>query len=292
MSSSPQDAGTQSASSAAAQAAASTQAANAATAQTNANNQQSTLFGTYNPATNTYTGGTESANLSPSSMTTNGLTGSFASLYGTQAQQQAQAAQQGVSTSLEEAASRGLGKTPAGYTADQARQAYQQQAENNSTNYSTDFGNQNAQQVSLYNNANQMLANSANQNQNSATANNSGAAGTNTSLYGTASQQVASPLGAVLGATGTLGAAAIGKIPCWIAAELFGGWMEPRTRLVRAWMCSEGPKSRIGRLVLRVYRKFGERVAAKVRTSAALRAFFLPVFEEALGRAMAWQGAA
>jgi hypothetical protein len=207
VSSSAQDKGTQTAASTAAQSAASTQATNAAVAQNTAQNQTSTLFGTYDPTTNKYTGGTESANLSPTALNANGLSGSYASLYKTQADQTAQGAKEAVGTSLQNAASHGMGATPAGYTADMERKAYQDQAGQNSTNYSTDFGNQNAQNVSLYNNANQMLANSANQNQNSATANNSGAAGTNTSLYGTASQQVQSPWAAVLGTVGTLAGA-------------------------------------------------------------------------------------
>lgn len=292
MSSGPQDSTTQKAASASAEQATATQTANATAAETTANNQVSTLFGTYNPATNQYTGGTQSPYLNPSSMDTKDLSGSYASLYKTQADQQAAAAKQGVATSLQAAASRGMGATPAGYSADQARQAYQQQAQNNSANYSNDFGNQHAEQVSLYGNANQMLANSANQNQNSATSNNSNAAGTSTSLYNTASQQKQSPLGAILGAGATLGGAAIAKVPCWIVAEIFGGWTAPRTQLVREWLLLEASKSRVGRMLLALYRRYGERTAARIRTSKPLRAFFTPLCEEALCRAMAWKAAA
>jgi hypothetical protein len=213
MSSSPQDSATQKAATASTQATTQVQSANAAAAQTTANNQVKTLFGSYNPATNQYTGGTESANLSPSSMDTKDLSGSYASLYKTQADQQAAAATRGVSTSLENAASHGMGATPAGYTADQQRQAYQTQAGNNSSNYSTDFGGQHAEQVSLYNNANTMMANSANQNQNSATSNNANSAGTGASLYGTASQQVANPWMNAAGAVAGLGSAASKFMP-------------------------------------------------------------------------------
>jgi hypothetical protein len=213
MSSSPQDSATQKASAAATQATTATQNANATAAQTTANNQVKTLFGTYNPATNQYTGGNESTYLNPSSMDTKDLSGSYASLYKTQADQQAKAAQDGVSTSLENAASHGMGATPAGYAADQARQAYQTAAQNNSANYSNDFGNQHAEQVSLYNNANTMMANSANQNQNSATSNNSNANSADTSLYGTASQQVANPWATAAGAVAGLGTAASKFMP-------------------------------------------------------------------------------
>ena len=292
MGSSPQDANTQKAASASAEAASATQQQNAAAAEQRANDQVTTLFGTYNPSTNQYTGGTQSQYLNPSSMDTKDLSGSYASLYKTQADQQAKAAQEGVATSLQNAASHGMGETPAGYTADQARQAYQTQAQNNSSNYANDFGAQHQEQVSLFNNANNMLATSANQNQNSATSNNADAAGTSTSLYGTASQQKQSPLGAVLGATATLGSAAIGKIPCWIVAEIFGGWTEPRTMLVREWLLAEAPKSNAGRILLAMYRKFGKRVAARIRISTPLRAFFTPLCEEALCRATAWKAAA
>lgn len=295
MSSHAQDQKTQTAASTEAQNASATQAANAAAAQKTANNEISTMFGTYNPDTNQYTGGTESANLSPSSMDTKGLTGSYASLYKTQADQQAKAAQDGVSTSLQNAASRGMGATPAGYTADQERQAYQQQAGNNSANYSNDFGNQHNEQVSLYQNANNMLANSANQNQNSATANNSGAAGTSTSLYSTSSQQQANPWATAAGSLAGLGSAASGfmpKTPCYIAAEIFGGWTEPRTMLVREWLLATAPRTKIGRTLLALYRKFGERIAAKIRVSNPLRVIFTQVCDEALGHATAWKAAA
>lgn len=208
MASKPQDAATQTAASTAAQQASATQAANAATAQTNSNNQQSTLFGTYNPATNSYSGGTESAALSPSSENTTGLTGSYANLYGTQANTTAQGAQNAVSTAEQNAASHGMGQTPAGYTADQQRQAFQAQAGQNATNYSTDFGAQHQEAVNAYNTANGLLAGTQAQNQSSATANNAGAAGTNTSLYGTASQQVPTAVGSILGAAGGLAGAA------------------------------------------------------------------------------------
>lgn len=291
MASQPQDAATQTAASTGAQGAASTASTNAAGAQTTANNEISTLFGTYNPATNQYTGGTESQYLNPSSMTTNGLSGSFANLYNTQANENATGANNAVQTSQMNADSNGMGATPNGYTADQVRQAYQAQAQNNATNYSTDFGNQNAQQVSLYNNANQMLANSANQNQSSATANNSTAAGTDTSLYGTASQQTPTALGTALGTVGTLaGAAATAYKGCWVAAEIFGGWHEPRTELVREWLFDDFAKRSIGRVICDLYLRHGERVAQSIRAHRSLRWIFTKVCDAALEQAVrSWE---
>lgn len=292
MGSQPQDQATQTAASAGAQSAASVASQNAATAQNNANSQISTLFGTYNPSTNQYTGGTESQYLNPSSMTTNGLTGSFANLYNTQANTNATGANNSVKTAQMNADSNGMGATPNGYTADQVRQAYQEQAQNNATNYSTDFGNQNTQQVNLYDQANTMLANSANQNQNSATANNNTAAGTNTSLYSTASTPVPTALGTVLGTVGTLagaGASAYatsqGKPGCWVAAEIFGGWHEPRTELVREWLFEDFSRLGIGRVICDLYMRHGERVAESIRAHRWLRWIFTKVCNAALEQA-------
>lgn len=280
MASQPQDAATQTASSQAAQQASATQAANAATAQTNSNNQQTSLFGTYNPATNTYSGGSESAALNPASENTTGLTGSYANEYGTQANTTAQGAKNAVSTSLAEGNSRGQGIVPIGYQADQARQAYQTQAGQNATNYATDFGAQHQEAVNAYNTANGLLANTQTQNQNSATANNAGAAGTNTSLYGTASQQTPTALGTVLGTAGTLAGAA-GNAFCWIAAEIFGGWHEPRTIAVREWLM----QNFADHWLLSLYRKYGERTAKAIRRHRSLRWIFTGLCSLALRQA-------
>jgi hypothetical protein len=281
----PTDATTQTAASQAAQQASATQAANAATAQTNSNNQETSLFGTYNPATGTYSGGSESAALSPSSEDTTGLTGSYSNLYNTQANTTAQGAQNSVSTAEQNAASHGMGKSPAGYTADQQRQAYQTQAGQNATNYSTDFGAQHQEAVNAYNTANGLLATSQNNNQNSATANNANAAGTNTSLYGTASQQVPTALGTALStvtglAGGAAGGSAITKY-CWIAAEIYGGWHEPRTIAIRQWLHENFD----GHWLLDLYIRFGERIAETVRHRRSVRWLFTRIFNQFLRQA-------
>jgi hypothetical protein len=183
MGTSAQDKSTQKVASSGAESAAATQAANAGTAQTSSTNQQNSLFGAYDPSSNTYSGGSESPFLSPTSLDTTGLTGSYQNLYTNQANQQAQAVHHG------------MGQTPAGYGADQERQAYQTQATNNGTNYANAFTGQHNEAVDQYQKANAMLGQTQAQNQGSATANNSGAAGTNSSLYGTASQQKQNALG-------------------------------------------------------------------------------------------------
>lgn len=289
MSSQPQDASTQASSSAAAEQASATQAANAATAQTNSNNQLSTLFGTYNPTTNTYSGGTESQFLNPNSMNTTGLTGSFSNAYNNEANQTAQTAQNAVSTSQQNAADHGMGASPAGYTADQQRQAYQTQAATNGNNYSNLFGAQNTQAVNQYNTANSLLSNSQMNNQSSATANNSGAAGTNTSLYGTASQQVPSALSTALtgvaGLAGGAGSIITGVNSCWVAAEVFDGWDDPRTIDVRGWIFGKFAQSWYGKLIASLYLRAGERTAAAIRRFPVLRVAFLPIFNAALKQA-------
>lgn len=293
MSSQPQDSTTQAAASTAAQNASATQSANAATAQTNSNNQQSSLFGTYDPSTNSYSGGTESAALNPSSLTQTGLTGSYANEYNNQANQQATAAQQAVGTTMQNLNSRGMGATPAGFAADQQRQAYQTQAANNGNNYAADFGAQNTAAINAYNTANGLLSSTQQANQNSATTNNADAAGTNTSLYGTASQQTPTAIGSVLGAAGGLAnaGASIYKTAttpatgCWVAAEIFGGWNEPRTNLVRDYIFGDFRNSWLGCLLSDLYLEYGERMAKGIKRHRSLRWIFTRICNLALRQA-------
>lgn len=88
-----------------------------------------------------------------------------------------------------------------------------------------------------------------------------------------------------------IGKAASGfpSLGCWIAAELYGGWDDPRTELVRAWLWTKFSKSRIGSAVMALYMRFGERVAAMIRNNGPLRAFFSVLFNQALKKATAWR---
>lgn len=209
MSSSPQDAATQKQASTGAQQQDATLDANAAKNQAFADQSRSSLFGTYNPATNTYTGGSESQFLDPSALNTTGLTGAYSNLYNSQANTTAKGAQDAVSSTLQNLNSRGMGKTPAGFAADQQRKAFQDQAAQNSTNYATDFGNQHQEAVNQYTNANQMLSNNSTGAGTMSLQGNTNAANNYSGLYGTASQQKQSPWGAVLGgAAGLAGAGA------------------------------------------------------------------------------------
>jgi len=59
---------------------------------------------------------------------------------------------------------------------------------------------------------------------------------------------------------------------------------------VREWLQAQTGVA--GRITRALYLRFGERMAARIRTSNPLRAFFTPLFEEALYRATAWKAAA
>jgi len=198
---------TQDSSSAAAQQASATQARNAATAQTNANNMNTSLYGTYDPKTNSYSGGSESGFLDPSKLNQTGLSGTYLQQYNNAANQVANNTNNAVGSTFRDMASRGMGATPAGFGADQERKAYQTEAGQLGTLYGGETDQQLTDATNNYWNATNNLNNSANTNQASATANNAGAAGTNTSLYNTASQQVASPWATALGDVAQLGGA-------------------------------------------------------------------------------------
>lgn len=282
MASKPQDQQTQTAASAGATANDATLDANAAANQKFADQSRSTLFGSYNPQTNQYSGGTESQFLNPSSLNTTSLTGPYANAYNTEANTNAQAAKNAVSTSEQNQAAHGMGATPAGYNANQQREAYQDQAQNNAANYSGLFGQQHNEALNQYQNANSMLSNNSTGASSLSLQGNTNAAGNYNGLYGTASQQTPTALGTVLGTVGTLAGAAgqafSGKVPCWCAAEVFGGWHEPRTVIVRRWLQENFAGTRLYNL----YAQYGERWAAVMRRHRSVRWFFTRLFNHFL----------
>ena len=110
------------------------------------------------------------------------------------------------------------------------------------------------------------------------------------------SQANFAPWGALAGAAGSvLGGAVSGGMsnlgkgvgffgqnaPCWIAAEIYGGWDEPRTVLVRQWLL----KNFTGHWLLNLYARYGERVAAMVRKYKPVRWFFTRIFNGFLRQA-------
>lgn len=208
MSTNAQDKATQKAASTGAQASDAVLTDNARKNQQFADTSRSTLFGTYNPATNAYSGGSQSQYLDPNSQNTTNLSGSYQNEYNQLANQTAQGAQQSVGTSMQNLASRGMGASPAGFAADQQRQAYQTQAGQNGQNFSGLFGQQHQEAVNNFQNANNMLNSNSTGAQNLSMQGNSDAASNYQGLYGTASQQKQGVGGALLGAAAGLGGAA------------------------------------------------------------------------------------
>lgn len=109
------------------------------------------------------------------------------------------------------------------------------------------------------------------------------ASANNKSFMDTLGSSFASGLGNVLS-----GNASAGK-GCWIAAELYGGWTEPRTVLVRGWLNGQFSERPIGAAVMALYLKYGQRVAAAIRRWPVLRRVFQPLFDRALKQAQKGQ---
>lgn len=280
-----QDAGTQTAASSGAQGSDQTLNAIAKQNQGFTNNTRQAQFGTYNPSTNSYSGGTVSQFLNPNNLNPNNLSGSFQAAYNQSKNQNAQGANNAVQTTEQNMASRGMGKSPAGFGANQEREAYQTAANNNGQTFSNLLTRQQQQALNNYWSANNLLNSNASQTANLSVQGNQAAAGNYASLYGTASQQTQSPLGSILGAAAGVGGAAITKY-CWIAAELYDGWDDPRTDLVRNWLSEHFSTSKIGGMIVKLYARFGERVAEIIKTNRPLRAVMRRVFNAALFRAV------
>jgi len=84
-----------------------------------------------------------------------------------------------------------------------------------------------------------------------------------------------------IGAVGQIGGGWAGggfKTPCWVAAELYGGWEDPRTHLVRNWIFGDFSKSYFGRMMAKLYLRFGERLAARIKTDWVSRWIMQKVF--------------
>jgi len=73
--------------------------------------------------------------------------------------------------------------------------------------------------------------------------------------------------GSMFGALGSLGSAGIGKIPCWVAAELYGGWFAPETVSIRNWLFGTWYMLPFAAL----YSAVGERWAALIRRNSWAR---------------------
>jgi hypothetical protein len=165
---------------------------NAAQNQKFANQTRQSLFGTFNPATGTYGGGSVSGFLDPSKLNQTGLSGTYKNQYNTASDTLANQTKNAVGTTLQSLNSRGMGRTPAGFAADQERQAYQNAAGQRASLYGAAAGQQLSDATSNYWQANNMLNSNASQTANLSVQGNTAAAGNYASLYGTAQRQVPS----------------------------------------------------------------------------------------------------
>lgn len=76
--------------------------------------------------------------------------------------------------------------------------------------------------------------------------------------------------------------AQVAKGGCWIAAELYGGWEDPRTILVRSWIFGKFRQRWYGELLCRAYLRWGEGIAEAIKVRRRLRASFQWLFDRAL----------
>ena len=72
--------------------------------------------------------------------------------------------------------------------------------------------------------------------------------------------------------SGTAGAASAyaGK-GCWVAAELYGGWDDPRVITLRAYLFGPFREHRLGRIITDLYAEYGERAAELMRRNRPVR---------------------
>jgi hypothetical protein len=84
-----------------------------------------------------------------------------------------------------------------------------------------------------------------------------------------------------------LGFGAGQKFGCWIAAEVYHGWLDPRTVAVRNWIFGDFQKKRAGRILGRAYLRYGARIAGLIRRMPVLRQPFKALFDCALREALA-----
>ena len=204
-----QDKTTQTAASQGAQAQDQQLATNAAKNQQYADQTRQSLFGTQD-ASGKYTGGSVSQFLDPSALNQSGLNGTYLNQYNNASNNLANQTKNAVGTTMQNLASRGMGKTPAGFAADEQRRAYQSQAGQQGDLYSSAANQQHSDALTNYWNATNMQNANATNTANLSLAGNQAAAGNYASLYGTASTQVQSPWATALGVLGQAGGAAAG----------------------------------------------------------------------------------
>jgi hypothetical protein len=80
--------------------------------------------------------------------------------------------------------------------------------------------------------------------------------------------------GSVIGGLAGLGTAGIGKIPCWVAAELYGGWLAPEVSILRHFIFGTWWMKPFAWL----YMQFGERWAKHIRHAPRSRYYTKKLF--------------
>ncbi len=79
---------------------------------------------------------------------------------------------------------------------------------------------------------------------------------------------------------------------CWIAARLYGGWDDDRTKLLRRWIFGPFADAWYGTLPAAAYTRWGERIAERWMPKSRMLAWALrKLFDAALRRARAWESA-
>lgn len=143
--------------------------------------------------------------LNPSSLNVTGPTGAYATQYQNEKNQNAQGANQAVTSTMRNLASRGFGSAPAGFNAAQVQQAYQNQANQNATDYANAATASQNQALQNFWNAANLQNSQAGTDISGGLQATQGAGSIYDSLYGTASQQKQNPLVATAGALGSIG---------------------------------------------------------------------------------------
>lgn len=187
MSSSPVDSKTQKAASSGAQTQDQVLAQNAQKNQQFSDNSRQSLFGNY--SNGSYSGGSVSPFLDPSKLNQNGLDGTYKDQYNNAANKVDEGAKNSVGTTMQDLANRGMGKSPAGFEADQERKAYQDAAGQKGDLYAAAAGQQHSDALSNYWNATNMLNSNATNTANLSLQGSQAAASNYANLYGTSSQQ-------------------------------------------------------------------------------------------------------
>ena len=83
------------------------------------------------------------------------------------------------------------------------------------------------------------------------------------------------------------------EVPCWIAAVVFeeNFFTGPRVNLVRTWLVDEFEPSSLGaKVVMGLYRKYGQGMARVVEKNSVLKRGFRKLFDKALAKAEAKDG--